>query len=238
LDTGFIGHTAYCTWLQFTVALSLIHRLVVYLQFAAHALNPLGLLSHTSPLVPASNSDHSLSLVLEAYPRHSHSDFWSAMHSQTPSTTAFYCHWLVTNFILLAPLHTLKSSSFWTSPLTADFGCPFLITASTDFFSKSKLCYNLPSFSLSWCQEPIWNRDQFFSFFLYFFLESYRFVDVRRPLWREVGSVVFSFCWATPAESLSGLSPTGFMTVFYCINIETPRTWMARFPYLYPLGRG
>jgi hypothetical protein len=29
---------------------------------------------------------------------------------------------------------------------------------------------------------------------LHYFLDSFRFVDVGRPLWREVGSVLFSFC--------------------------------------------
>jgi hypothetical protein len=32
-------------------------------------------------------------------------------------------------------------------------------------------------------------------------------------------SVVFSCCWASPAESFSGLSPAGLLTIFYCLNI-------------------
>jgi hypothetical protein len=42
-------------------------------------------------------------------------------------------------------------------------------------------------------RQPFWNRDQFFSFFISLFLDSYGFVDVGHPLWREVGSVVFNF---------------------------------------------
>jgi hypothetical protein len=56
--------------------------------------------------------------------------------------------------------------------------------------SKSKLCCDRRSV------------DQFFYFFLSLFLGSYGFVDVGRPLWREVGSAVFSFCWASPAQLL------------------------------------
>jgi hypothetical protein len=40
---------------------------------------------------------------------------------------------------------------------------------------------------------------------------------VGHPLWREVGSVVFSFCWASPAQPFTGLSPTGLMSIFYCL---------------------
>jgi hypothetical protein len=59
------------------------------------------------------------------------------------------------------------------------------------------------------------------------------FVDVGRPLWREVGSVVFSFCWASPAQSFSGLSPTGLMSIFYCLNFETPPTGRNKVAQLY-----
>jgi hypothetical protein len=38
-------------------------------------------------------------------------------------------------------------------------------------------------------------------------LESYEFVYVGRPLWREVGSVVCSSCWASLAQFFSGPSP-------------------------------
>jgi hypothetical protein len=60
-------------------------------------------------------------------------------------------------------------------------------------------------------------RDQFLPFSLCLFLDSCRFVDVGRPLWREVVSVVFSFCRASPAQPFSDLSPPGFMCIFYCL---------------------
>jgi hypothetical protein len=36
------------------------------------------------------------------------------------------------------------------------------------------------------------------------------------PFWREVGSVVLSFSWASPAQPFSGLIPTGLMSILYC----------------------
>jgi hypothetical protein len=49
------------------------------------------------------------------------------------------------------------------------------------------------------------------------FFDSFRFIDVGRPLWREVGSVLFSFCEASPAQHFSDLSPTGLMSIVYCL---------------------
>jgi hypothetical protein len=52
---------------------------------------------------------------------------------------------------------------------------------------------------------------------------SYGFVAMGRPLWREDGSVVYEFCWTSPAQSFSGPSPAGHMTIFYCLRFETPQ---------------
>jgi hypothetical protein len=65
-----------------------------------------------------------------------------------------------------------------------------------------------------------------------------RFVDVGRSLWREDGSVVYNCCWSSPAQSFLGPSLAGLMTIFYCLGFETPPTWRARSPYLYPPGTG
>jgi hypothetical protein len=51
-------------------------------------------------------------------------------------------------------------------------------------------------------------RGQYFSVFFQLFLDSYGFVYVGRPFWREVGPIVLNFCWALPAQPFSGLSPT------------------------------
>jgi hypothetical protein len=64
------------------------------------------------------------------------------------------------------------------------------------------------------------------------------FVNVPPPLRREDGCVAYNCCWALPARSFSGPSPVGLMTIFHCLRFETPPTWRARSPYLYPAGTG
>jgi hypothetical protein len=64
------------------------------------------------------------------------------------------------------------------------------------------------------------------------------FVDVRRPLWREDGSVVYNCWWASIAQSFSGNNPVGLLTIFYCLRFEAPPTWRARSPYLHPQEQG
>jgi hypothetical protein len=60
-------------------------------------------------------------------------------------------------------------------------------------------------------RHPSGTRKQYFPFSLWLFLDSCGFVHVGSPLWREDGSVVFSFCRASPAQPFSELSPTGLM---------------------------
>jgi hypothetical protein len=80
------------------------------------------------------------------------------------------------------------------------------------------------TYSLSWCQAPILDPWSIFSILsLIIFLDSFRFVDVGRPLWREVGSVVFSFFRASPAQPFSDLSPTGLMSIVYCLYFWYPQ---------------
>jgi hypothetical protein len=43
---------------------------------------------------------------------------------------------------------------------------------------------------------------------------------------------------ALPAQSLSGPSPAGLMTTFYCLRLEPLPAWRARSPYLYLPGTG
>jgi hypothetical protein len=47
------------------------------------------------------------------------------------------------------------------------------------------------------------------------------------PMWGVLfhKRTVLSF---TPAQSFSGPSPAGLMTIFYCLSFETPPTWRAR----------
>jgi hypothetical protein len=50
--------------------------------------------------------------------------------------------------------------------------------------------------------------------------DSYGFVFVWRPLWREDGSILCIY-WPLPVQSFSGPSPLGLATIFYCLRFET-----------------
>jgi hypothetical protein len=79
--------------------------------------------------------------------------------------------------------------------------------------SQSYVMIDSQSASLSWCQATIRTRDKFS-------LDSCGFVILWRPLWREDGSVIYCCCLTSPAQSLSGPSPSGFKTILYC-----PKFW-------------
>jgi hypothetical protein len=64
------------------------------------------------------------------------------------------------------------------------------------------------------------------------------FVDVERSLWLKDGSVVYTCCWPSPAQSFSGSSPSGLLIIFHCLRFETPPTWRAKSPYLCPQEQG
>jgi hypothetical protein len=68
--------------------------------------------------------------------------------------------------------------------------------------------------------------------------DSCGFVDVGRPLWLEDGSVIYNCCWPSSAQSFLGPSLMGLTTIFCCLRFETPPTWRARSPFLYPPGTG
>jgi hypothetical protein len=61
---------------------------------------------------------------------------------------------------------------------------------------------------------------------------------MQHPLVREDEPVVYNCCWSSPAQSISGPSPAELVTIFYCLRLETPPTWWARSPYLYPSETG
>jgi hypothetical protein len=46
---------------------------------------------------------------------------------------------------------------------------------------------------------------------------------VGRSIWREHGCVVYNCCWPSPAQSFSGPSPVGLLTIFYCLRFQTSR---------------
>jgi hypothetical protein len=53
--------------------------------------------------------------------------------------------------------------------------------------------------------------------------DSFGLGDVRRPLWRENGSVVCICCCSFSAQSVLDPSPAGLMTIVYCLKFETPQ---------------
>jgi hypothetical protein len=67
---------------------------------------------------------------------------------------------------------------------------------------------------------------------------SCMFVGVGRPSWQENGSVVYNCFWSSSAQSFSGPSLAGFMTIFYCLSFETPSTLRARSQYYFPQEQG
>jgi hypothetical protein len=62
-------------------------------------------------------------------------------------------------------------------------------------------------------------RTRFFSL-----SDNCGFLDVGRPLWRENGSVIYSYnCfWALPKQPLSGPSPAELTAIFYCLTWDSP----------------
>jgi hypothetical protein len=93
--------------------------------------------------------------------------------------------------------------------------------------SQSYLTTDSQSASLSWCHDTIRARDQFF-FSLKLFLDSFVFLILWGPLWREDGSIIYLCYLASPSQSRSDLSP----------NCWDSPIWKAMSPYLYPPGTG
>jgi hypothetical protein len=67
-----------------------------------------------------------------------------------------------------------------------------------------------------------------------FYLDSFGFFNLGRPLWREDVSLIYSYnCfWALAEQTLSGSNPAELKTIFYCL------VWASKSPYLYPRNRG
>jgi hypothetical protein len=79
------------------------------------------------------------------------------------------------------------------------------------------------SASMTWCQAPMSPATNFILFKI-----SCGFVEVVRPLWGEVKSVLYNCFWVSPAQSFSGPSPAVLMTIILLsqiwdsLNLEDP----------------
>jgi hypothetical protein len=86
-----------------------------------------------------------------------------------------------------------------------------LVTDLNNLKSKLRVCYNRRSVSVG---KQFGAQDElFFPFSSRLNLDSCGFVIMDRPLWREVASVVYSCCWASPAQSFLGPGTAGLMTI-------------------------
>jgi hypothetical protein len=140
-----------------------------YLQFTIHALDPLGLLSHTTPLVPASNGGRSLSCVPKLSPR-------LAVCSLSPSyvtasscpdlycrelypVTNPSCHWVHPLELCLTTIELLKSSwicdqrSVFQSVLVSGIPLRPMITLCS--FLSCDSCFVLVGRPLWWGDESV-----------------------------------------------------------------------------------
>jgi hypothetical protein len=88
---------------------------------------------------------------------------------------------------------------------------------------------------LSWCRASIWSPWPDFCFLS----DNCEFLDVGHPLWREDGSVIYSYnCfWVLPEQSLSAQVSQNSRP-YVTISYETPPRSRAKPPRLYPTGTG
>jgi hypothetical protein len=86
--------------------------------------------------------------------------------------------------------------------------------------SRSKLCYEKQSVG-----QSISVSSTHLGFTTRFLLlsDSCGFVGVGRSLWWENVSAVYNYCWPSPAQSFSGPSPAGIVTIFTVSNSRLPQ---------------
>jgi hypothetical protein len=127
-------------------------------------------------------------------------------------------------------LHQSSGNSFqqWVPELfpCLSYSNSWLTLSSSVTESKSKLCYNWWSVSQSALVSGTHLGPM--TRFSITIRQLQVCLYVVPPLYREGGSIVYNCFWASPAQSFSGLSPAGLMTMFYSLKLETPPTQRAR----------
>jgi hypothetical protein len=96
-----------------------------------------------------------------------------------------------------------------------------LLTAASSQ-SQSYLITDGHSASLSWYETTISDQWQIFlSLPWKLFSDTCDFYIFSPPIWREDGSVIYSWCWFSPAQSFSILINAG-LTWLISLNFESP----------------
>jgi hypothetical protein len=137
--------------------------------------------------------------------------FWSALELDRPQHS-----WLVYPQYTFVTLNRLELWSLHESVILWNNTC-YIVN-------------NCQPVSVSWCQACFWSPLSDFCFLS----DSCEFLNVGRPLWREDGSVIYSYkCfWALPRPKSHNSCP------YISVSSETPPTCRARSPYLYPPETG
>jgi hypothetical protein len=88
---------------------------------------------------------------------------------------------------------------------------------SSNIKIQSYVTTDCQSASLSWNKAPIWGLrpDNYYCRTVASLLMK------GSSLWWEDESVVYSCCWLSPSQLLSGSSPVGLLIIFYCLRFET-----------------
>jgi hypothetical protein len=97
--------------------------------------------------------------------------------------------------------------------------------------SKLKSRCDWRPINVSWCWAPGTHPGPMIRFL--FLSDGCGCVDVGRLLCQEDGHVVYNCCWALSMQSISGLNPTGIMTIFYYLKFALPQTGRRPGPCIY-----
>jgi hypothetical protein len=143
------------------------------------------------------------------------------------------CLWRLSSFFLAVPCPGSRTQ--WNpvernTELLKRIAAQIIFTVFNPWKAESKLPYDWRSVgqSLLVSSPHLGPKTRLLSM-----SDSWEFIDIGRRLWREDWSVVYNSCWYSPAQSFSGVSPAGLVTILYCFRFETPPTWRARSPYLW-----